>query len=95
MTSIWKALQNCLAFWHFEAGPRLSPNEEYEYLTCLAERLHQDGYDADHLKEVLKGAYTTRSEWLIEIQVAVRRILKQKKISPKHRKQLYRVMKWR
>jgi hypothetical protein len=60
------------------AGKFNSPEQLYDFIEEVIRRLQAKGHDAKPLQDVQSTAYTTSSEWLGELGVAVRRVLKQK-----------------
>jgi hypothetical protein len=55
-----------------------SPSEVYSFINKVIQALHEKGFDAQPLEEIQSTAYTTGSEWLDELRVAIKKVQQQK-----------------
>ena len=54
-----------------------SPEDVHAFIRVLITNLRENGLDASALEEVQSTAYTTSSEWLGELGLAVRKVQEQ------------------
>jgi hypothetical protein len=55
-----------------------SPGDVYSFINTVIAKLHEKGFDARALEEIQSTAYTTGSEWLVELGLAIKKVQKQK-----------------